>query len=50
MKYLMHHFKPLEDYLFLLILLLQVVQMMKQAEKTAKIIVFQEERLKITTY
>ena len=29
--YLMHHFKALEDYLFLFMLLLQVLQMMKQA-------------------
>ena len=29
-NYLIHHFKALEDYLFLLMLLLQVLQMMKQ--------------------
>ena len=30
-NYLMHHFKALEYYFFLLVLLLQVLQMMKQA-------------------
>ena len=28
-KYLVHHFKVLKDYLFLLILLLQMIQIMK---------------------
>ena len=50
MNYLIHHFKVLEDCLFLLMLLLQVLHMMKQALKTIKSIFFQEERLIITTY
>ena len=48
-NYLMHHFKALKDYLFLLMLLLWV-EMMKQVKKTIKSTFSQEERLKITTY
>ena len=35
-NYLMHHFKVLEDCLLLLMLLLQGLQTMKQAQKTIK--------------
>ena len=48
-NYLMHHFKVLKDFLFLLILL-QMVEMMMQAYKTIESAFFQEEKLKITTY
>ena len=48
-NYLMHHFKVLKDYLFLLILL-QMVEMMKQVYKEIKSIFSQEEKLKITIY
>ena len=46
----MHHLKVLEDYLLLLILLLHVLKMLKQAQKTIKSIFLQEKKLKITTY
>ena len=53
-NYLMHHFKALKDYLFLLILLLHLwvitLQIIQQGYKTIESIFFREERLKITTY
>ena len=53
-NYLMHQFKALKDYLFLLILLLHLwvitLQIIQQGYKTIESIFFREERLKITTY
>ena len=43
----MDYLSALEDYLFLLILSMHVLQMMKQTQKKIKSIFFQEERLKI---
>ena len=49
MSYLVHHFKVLKDYLFLL-MMQQVMVMMKQVQKVIESIFFQEQKLKIIMY
>ena len=45
MNYLGHHFKVLNDYLFLLMSLLKMLQILKELYKTIESIFFRDERL-----